>query len=57
MQISPQWVLAVVGAVMFALAIKDLAAQRKITPAAKARLLLVLIFALVLAWQAWQQHH
>lgn len=54
MNISPQWILAVVGAVMLALAIKDISAHRRITPAAKARLWVALIFAAVLAWQAWQ---
>lgn len=57
MQINPLIVLAVVGGVLALLAMMDIIRQRRITPAAKGRLLTALIFAAVLAWQAWQRHH
>lgn len=56
MKIDPLLVLAVVGAVLLALALRDVLRQGRITPAAKGRLITVLIFAAVLAWQAWQRH-
>jgi hypothetical protein len=55
MSISPQWILAIVGAIMLGLALKDLARHRKITPAVKSRLLVALVFAAVLAWLLLQQ--
>ena len=50
MSIDPQWVLGVVGAIALALAVKDLATHRRLTPAVKTRLILAAIFAAVLTW-------
>lgn len=55
MSITPQWILAIVGAIMLALALKDLAKHRKVTPAVKSRLILVFIFAAVLVWLSIHQ--
>lgn len=43
-------VLSVVAALMLALAVRDLLRHRRVTPAVKARLLIVCIFALVVIW-------
>lgn len=53
MNINPQIVLAIVGAIMLGLALKDLATHRQITPAVKTRLIIAAIFAAVLIWNAW----
>ena len=53
MKIDAQVVLAIVGGVMFVLGMLDVIKHRRITPGAKGRLLVALIFALVLGWQAW----
>lgn len=53
MQIDPQVVLAVVGAVLLVLALRDVVQHRRITPAAKGRLLTAGVFLLVLIWQRW----
>lgn len=55
MHIDPKWVLAIVGAIMLALALKDLARERKITPAVKTRLIVAAIFAAVLVWLSIHQ--
>lgn len=49
-QISVQWVLAIVGAIMLALALKDAVRFRRMTPAIRTRLLVAAIFAAVLVW-------
>lgn len=54
MTINPLLVLAVVGGILFVLGLLDVIKHRRITPAAKGRLMTALIFAAVLAWQAWQ---
>lgn len=54
MSIDPLLVLAVVGGILFVLGMLDVIKHRRITPAAKGRLMTALIFAAVLAWQAWQ---
>jgi len=54
MNINPLLVLAVVGAILFVLGMLDVIKHKRITPAAKGRLMTALIFAAVLAWQAWQ---
>jgi len=54
MSIDPLLVLAVVGGILFVLGMLDVIKHKRITPAAKGRLLTALIFAAVLAWQAWQ---
>ncbi|WP_290673425.1 hypothetical protein [Aquabacterium sp.] len=46
-------VLAVVGSALFVLGMLDIVRHRRITPAAKGRLMTALIFAAVLLWQAW----
>ncbi len=51
--ISASVVLAVVAAVMFVLAARDLIRHRAFTPAVKGRLLVVLIFLLVLGVVEW----
>ena len=56
MNINPQFVLAIVGLALFALGMLDVIKHRRITPAAKGRLMTACIFALVLLWQAWQGH-
>ncbi len=53
MHIDPLMVLAAVGAVLFGLAMLDIVKHKRITPAAKGRLMTALIFAAVLLWQAW----
>lgn len=54
MNINPLLVLAIVGAILFVLGMLDVIKHKRITPAAKGRLMTALIFAAVLAWQAWQ---
>ncbi len=54
MNINPLLVLAVVGGVLFVLGMLDVIRHKRLTPAAKGRLMVALIFAAVLAWQAWQ---
>ena len=54
MNINPLLVLAVVGAILFVLGMLDVIKHKRFTPAAKGRLMTALIFAAVLAWQAWQ---
>lgn len=54
MNINPMIVLAVVGSVLFVLGVLDIVKHKRITPAAKGRLMTALIFAAVLLWQAWQ---
>jgi hypothetical protein len=56
MSINPQLVLAIVGGVLLALALLDVAKHRRITPGAKGRLITALIFAAVLAWLHWPAH-
>lgn len=56
MNINPLMVLAIVGAVLLGLAVKDIVQHKRITPAAKGRLMTAVIFAAVLVWQAWQGH-
>lgn len=53
MQIDPQVVLAVVGGVLLVLALRDVIRHRRITPAAKGRLLTAGVFLLVLIWHKW----
>lgn len=53
MNINPLMVLAIVGAVLLGLAVMDIVKHKRITPAAKGRLMTALIFAAVLLWQAW----
>ena len=53
MKINAQIVLAIVGAIMLGLAIKDWAVHRRITPAIKTRLIIAAIFAAVWFWNAW----
>jgi branched-subunit amino acid transport protein len=55
MPFKPEWILAIVAAVMLALVLRDVVRERRITPAAKARLLVALIFAAVLVWLSLQQ--
>ena len=55
MKPDPHIILAVVGAVMLALAIKDYARERRITPAVKTRLIVAAIFAAVLVWLSLNQ--
>lgn len=52
MHIDPEWVLAIVGMLMLALALKDLARERRVTPAVKTRLIVAFVFAAVLVWLA-----
>lgn len=54
MNINPLLVLAIVGGILFVLGMLDVIKHKRITPAAKGRLMTALIFAAVLAWQAWQ---
>ncbi|MBI2731825.1 MAG: hypothetical protein HYX44_00450 [Aquabacterium sp.] len=54
MSINPLLVLAVVGGILFVLGLLDVIKHKRLTPAAKGRLMTALIFAAVLAWQAWQ---
>ncbi len=54
MNINPLMILAIVGAVLFVLGMLDVIKHKRLTPAAKGRLMTALIFAAVLAWQAWQ---
>ena len=54
MTINPLLVLAVVGGILFLLGLLDVIRHKRLTPAAKGRLMTALIFAAVLAWQAWQ---
>lgn len=54
MPIDPLWILAAVGAILLALALKELARERRITPAVKTRLLVAALFAAVLTWHALQ---
>ena len=54
MNINPLMILAIVGAVLFVLGMLDVVKHKRLTPAAKGRLMTALIFAAVLAWQAWQ---
>lgn len=54
MSINPLLVLAVVGGILFVLGMLDVIKHKRLTPAAKGRLMVALIFAAVLAWQAWQ---
>lgn len=54
MNINPLLVLAVVGGILFVLGMLDVIKHKRLTPAAKGRLMVALIFAAVLAWQAWQ---
>lgn len=56
MHINPQLVLAAVGVALFVLGMLDVVRHRRITPAAKGRLMTAGIFALVLLWQAWPNH-
>lgn len=49
-QISTQWMLALVGAIMLGLALKDIIAHRQLTSAGKTRLVIAILFAAVLAW-------
>lgn len=53
MNIDPMIVLAVVGSALFVLGMWDIVQHKRITPAAKGRLMTALIFAAVLLWQAW----
>lgn len=53
--IDPVWVLTVVAVVMAILGLKDLIETRRVTPAVKARFLIVIIFVAVLVWLHW--HH
>ncbi|MBI3380493.1 MAG: hypothetical protein HY019_00675 [Aquabacterium sp.] len=55
MNIQPNVVLLVVGAIMLVLAVKDLVVHRSLTSAGKTRLLVALIFAAVLAWNQLHQ--
>ena len=43
-------ILSVVAALMLTLAVRDLLRYRRVTPAVKARLLIVCIFAFVVIW-------
>ncbi|MDO9235231.1 MAG: hypothetical protein Q7U28_04250 [Aquabacterium sp.] len=52
MTFSVSWVLCAVAAVMAALAVWDTAKAGRITPAAKTRLLIALIFVSVVIWNA-----
>jgi hypothetical protein len=54
MNINPLLVLAAVGGILFVLGLLDVIKHKRLTPAAKGRLMVALIFAAVLAWQAWQ---
>lgn len=54
MTINPLLVLAVVGGILFVLGMLDVIKHKRLTPAAKGRLMVALIFAAVLVWQAWQ---
>lgn len=54
MNINPLLVLAIVGGILFVLGMLDVIKHKRLTPAAKGRLMVALIFAAVLAWQAWQ---
>ncbi len=54
MNINPLMILAIVGAVLFVLGMLDVIKHKRLTSAAKGRLMTALIFAAVLAWQAWQ---
>lgn len=51
--LSHQWIMVVVAAVLLALVLKDLIRERRLTLAAKIRLLVVLIFVAALAWNQW----
>ena len=46
--------MLVVAAVLLALVLKDLVRERRLTIAARIRLLVALIFLLVLAWHQWR---
>lgn len=48
--INVSWVLTVVAVVLGMLALKDWIEAKRITPAVKARLLIVIIFVAVLIW-------
>lgn len=49
------WVLTVAAVVLGMLALRDWIDAKRITPAVKARLLIVIIFVLVLAWLHWSR--
>lgn len=51
--INVAWVLTVVAVVMGMLALKDWIEAKRITPAVKARFLIVIIFVAVLIWLHW----
>lgn len=53
MKIDAPTVLAIVAAIMLVLGLADVARHRRITPAAKARLLVAAIMGAVLAWLRW----
>jgi hypothetical protein len=55
MNIDPRLILAIVGAIMLALAFKDFARERRITPAVKTRLIVAAIFVAVLVWLSLYQ--
>ncbi len=53
MNINAHIILAAVAALMLVLALIDVARHKRITPGAKARLLVALIMGFVLVWQGW----
>jgi hypothetical protein len=54
MSINPFMVLGLIGGILLVLGLRDVIRHKRITPAAKGRLMTALIFAAVLAWQAMQ---
>ncbi|MGE5451954.1 MAG: hypothetical protein ACM3VZ_08975 [Acidobacteriota bacterium] len=50
--IHAEWVLAVMAGVMALLGLRDVIEFRRLTPAAKGRFLIAIIFVLVLLWLA-----
>lgn len=52
--LSAQTILIFVGAVLLVLVLKDLVRERRLTTAAKVRLLVVAIFAVVVIWNHWR---
>jgi hypothetical protein len=53
MKLNPFIILAAVAALMLVLALIDMARHQRITPGAKARLLVAAIMGFVLVWQGW----
>lgn len=51
--LSHLWIMGVVAAVLLALVLKDLITERRLTVAARIRLIVVLIFGAALAWNQW----